>query len=124
MDASHGFEMLLAMFRYALLWFAMLVVAVGNGALRQMTFGKVMPELRAHQLSTAIGSLLIGAVIWVIVRVWPPGSERQALTVGLVWVAMTVAFEFFMGLVLLKRSVAQAMADYNLAAGRVWILFL
>ena len=36
------------MLRYILLWLAMLVIAVGNGALRQMTFAKVLPELRAH----------------------------------------------------------------------------
>jgi len=26
----------------------MLVIAIGNGALREATFGKILPELRAH----------------------------------------------------------------------------
>ncbi len=48
------------MTRYALAWFPILAFANANGALRQLTFGKHLPELRAHQLSTAIGSTILG----------------------------------------------------------------
>jgi len=102
----------------------MLVLAIANGALRQATFGMVLPELRAHQLSTLIGSVLMGAFMWVVLRWWPPASRREAIAIGLLWVSLTVAFEFFMGLVLLGRPVAQVLADYNVFAGRVWVLFL
>jgi len=110
--------------RYVLAWVAMLGIAIANGALRQTTFGKVLPELRAHQLSTLIGSVVIGAFIWVVIQRWPPSSSREAIAIGLVWVSLTVAFEFFMGLVLLQRPLAQVLADYNVFAGRVWVLFL
>lgn len=112
------------MTRYVLAWVPMLVIAIANGALRQATFAKVMPELRAHQLSTVIGSVLIGLFIWFVVRTWPPSSSRQALHIGLVWLVLTVAFEFFMGLVLAHRPLSQVLNDYNPLAGRVWILFL
>lgn len=112
------------MARYLLAWFALLVVAVANGALRQFTFGKHMPELQAHQLSTLIGAVLIGVLIRLFVRRWPPSSGRQALLVGLMWLALTVAFEFFMGLALAGRPLSQVLNDYNLFAGRVWVLFL
>jgi hypothetical protein len=112
------------MVRYLLAWLALLVIAVANGALRQFTFGKHMSELRAHQLSTFIGAVLIGVLIWLLVRKWPPSSGRQALLVGLMWLVLTVAFEFFMGLVLAGRPLSQVLHDYNLFAGRVWVLFL
>ncbi len=102
----------------------MLGIAVANGALRQATIAKVMPELRAHQLSTLIGSVLIGLFIWLVVRTWPPASSRQALLVGIVWLLLTVAFEFFMGLVLLHRPLWQVLREYDVFAGRVWALFL
>lgn len=35
----------------------MVIIAIANGALRQPTFGKVIPELRAHQILTAKGFL-------------------------------------------------------------------
>jgi len=110
--------------RYGLLWIPMLVIAVANGALRQATFAKVMPELRAHQLSTLIGAVLMGLFIWFVVRRWPPASGRQALLIGLVWLLLTVAFECFMGLALAHRPLSQVVQDYNVFSGRVWVLFL
>jgi hypothetical protein len=110
--------------RYVLAWIPMLVIAVANGALRQATFANVMPELRAHQLSTLMASVLIGLFIWLIIRTWPPSSGSQALLVGLVWLLLTVVFECFMGVVLAHRPLSQVLHDYNLLAGRVWVLFL
>jgi hypothetical protein len=110
--------------RYVIAWVSMLMIAVANSALRQATFAKVMPELRAHQLSTVIGSVLIGLFIWFVIRAWPPSSGRQALLTGFIWLVLTVAFEFFMGLVLAHKPLAQVLNDYNLLAGRVWVLFL
>ncbi len=102
----------------------MLVIAVANGALRQLIIAKVMSELRAHQLSTLIGSVFMGLFIWLVVHIWPPASGHQALLVGFIWLGLTVAFEFFMGLVLQHRPLAQVLDQYNLFAGRVWVLFL
>lgn len=112
------------MFRYVLAWFPMLLIAVANGALRQLTFANVMSEPHAHQLSTLTGSLFIGAFVWSVIRAWPPSSSRQALCIGLVWVLLTVAFETFMGLVLLNRPMGEVLFEYHLFAGRVWTLFL
>ena len=112
------------MSRYILAWFAMLAIAIANGALRQFTFAEAMPELRAHQLSTLIGSVLMGVFMRFVVRRWPPPSRRYALMIGAVWLLLTVAFEFFMGLVLAGRPLAVVLQDYNLLAGRVWVLFL
>lgn len=112
------------MLRYVLLWFPLLIVAVGNGALREFTYSKVMPELRAHQLSTTIGSVFIGGLMWFFVSTWPPASDRAAWMIGLIWLGLTVAFEFFMGIVVRKKPLAEVLADYNVLAGRVWVLLL
>ena len=112
------------MTRYILAWFPMLALAIANGALRQLTFGKHLPELRAHQLSTAIGSTILGIFIWFVIQSWPPTSSSQAVSIGLIWVALTVAFEFAMGRFLMHRPWQQLFHDYDLAAGRVWSLLL
>ncbi len=78
-------------------WIPMLVIAIANGALRQLAFANMMSELRAHQLSTLTGSILIGFFIWGVVRVWPPSSARQSLSIGLIWLVLNVAFEFIFG---------------------------
>ena len=112
------------MIRYLLAWVPMLMIAVANGAIRQATFAKSMTELRAHQLSTLIGSVLIGLFIRFVIRTWPPSSSREALLIGIVWLFLTIIFEFFMGLALARRPLSQVLHDYNLLAGRLWVLFL
>jgi hypothetical protein len=112
------------MLPYFLMWFAMLAVAIGNGALREATLARSLPELRAHQLSTAIGAVAMGVLMWFIIAWWPPTSRREALVIGVLWLGLTVAFEFFMGIVLRKRPWAEVIGAYDLSRGRVWVLFL
>ena len=112
------------MYRYLLAWVSMLFIAIANGALRQFTYGQVLSEPHAHQLSTVTGSILIGAFIWYVIRAWPPSSARQAVLIGLVWVMLTIVFETLMGLAIQHRTLAQVLYEYNVFAGRVWLLFL
>jgi hypothetical protein len=112
------------MLRYLVAWLPMLALAIANGALRQATYGKRIPELRAHQLSTAIGAAVFGVYIGFVIRAWPPVSTRQALQVGLLWLALTIALEFFMGLVLARRPLYQVLRDYDVTRGRVWVFLL
>ena len=110
--------------RYLLFWLILAVVAVLNGVLRQATYGRHLPELAAHQVSTVTGILLTGAVVWILSRFWPIGSAKEAWVIGACWLLMTVAFEFGFGHYVAGHSWSRLFADYNLADGRVWSLFL
>jgi hypothetical protein len=109
--------------RYLLAWIPMVAIALANGALRQATFGKVLSEKRAHQVSTLIGSALITVFIWALFHRWPLSSAWQASSVGLTWLILTVLFEFGFGR-LIGRSWPEMLRDYNLGKGRMWGLFL
>ncbi|MDH3370764.1 MAG: hypothetical protein OEM31_05485 [Gammaproteobacteria bacterium] len=112
------------MLKYIFAWVPMLFIAIANGVLRQVWYAKYLSELKAHQLSTLIGALLIGIYIWVIVRSWIPTSARQAVAIGMVWLGLTVTFEFLFGHFVAGHSWLRLLQDYNLLAGRVWILLL
>src|SRR6266478_8629961 len=86
------------MWKYVLAWIPMVFIAIANGAMREGWYGKHLSELQAHQVSTATGVLLFGVYIWVLMRIWRPESAEQAMTIGLVWLGMTVAFEFLLGI--------------------------
>ena len=86
------------MWKYVLGWVPMVFIAIANGAPRESWYGKYLSELQAHQLSTVTGILLFGVYIWVLIRLWRPASTGQAMTIGLVWLGMTVAFEFLFGM--------------------------
>lgn len=112
------------MIRYLVGWFVLLAVAMVNGALRELTYGKHVSELLAHQLSCLTGILLFALVIRQYVRIWPPVSAREAWHIGLFWMALTVAFEFLFFHYVGGHSWAVLLANYDMSAGRLWPLIL
>jgi hypothetical protein len=109
---------------YTLAWIPMVFIAIINGALRELTYGKVLLELRAHQVSCFTGVLLFGVYTWGLGLKWPLESMTQTITVGLIWPILTVAFEFLFGHYVGHHPWSKLLADYNLLAGRLWILVL
>jgi len=110
------------MAKYLLLWLPMLAIAFANGALRELWIRKHFGELPAHQISTALLVLLFGVYIGIVVRVWPPVSPAQALAVGLLWLGLTLAFEFLFGHYASGRTWSSLLHEYDVLAGRVWVL--
>lgn len=108
--------------RYVLLWVPMIVIAIANAALRESVFRRFTDELTAHQLSTASMILLFGAYIWLVTGRWRLEPAGRAVAVGLLWLAMTVAFEFLFGRFAMGHPWSRLLHDYNIAAGRVWAL--
>lgn len=103
-------------------WILMLLVSVANGAFRDVTYGKHMSELAAHQLSTLISVLLLGAVMWICIQFYPPPSAQHAIVIGLMWSAMTVVFEFLFFHIIGGHSWPELFANYNILEGRVWMV--
>lgn len=102
----------------------MLFIAILNGAVREVWLMNYFGELRAHQVSSATGIVLLGICIWIIIRNWRPCSAATAIAIGLIWLAMTVAFEFLFGFYVRGLSRNQLLHAYNLFAGQVWVLVL
>jgi hypothetical protein len=112
------------MWKYVLAWFPMVALAIANGALRESWYGQHLSELTAHQISTLTAVVLFGAYIWFVVQFWSPTSKAQAIAVGLLWLVMTIAFEFLFGHFVAGHTWERLLHDYNLLAGRVWPLVL
>lgn len=101
-----------------------MLLAIGNGTLREYTYGKSVSELTAHQISTLTGILFTGLTVWLISRRWRIPSAPVAWSIGFTWLVMTLCFEFLFGHYIAGHSWARLLQDYNLAAGRIWPLFL
>jgi len=107
--------------KYFLAWFPMLLLAIANGALRDLVYKKYLGELAAHQVSTLSLIIFFAVYIGFIIKWIPPASANQAMLVGLLWLVLTLAFEFGFGRYR-GNSWEKMFADYNLLKGRVWIL--
>lgn len=109
---------------YIIAWLGLMIIGIANGVARNYTYGRRLPELAAHQLSTLIGMILITGYVWLMNMIWPLESAGQAIIIGLIWLGMTVVFEFTFGRYVVKHSWEKLLHDYNLRRGRVWILML
>ncbi len=109
---------------YLLAWIPMVFVAIANGLARDLGYRRFMTELQAHQLSTLIGMIVFAVYTWAVERLWPLASAREAVAVGAIWLALTVAFESGFGHFVAKHTWRRLAMDYNLLKGRVWLVFL
>lgn len=102
----------------------MVFLAIANGLLREKYFVNRLKELQAHQASTVTLIILFGIYMWIILGIWRPESVQHAISIGLIWLVLTVAFEFLFGHFVARHSWSRLFKDYNIFAGRVWILIL
>ena len=112
------------MWKYVWLWIPMVFIAIANGVVRQAWYGRHLSELRAHQLSTVTGVVLFGLYIWLSLRRFRPATAAQALAIGLLWLGLTVGFEFLFGHYVAGHSWNRLCQDYNIFAGRLWLIIL
>jgi len=112
------------MTKYILAWLPMVFIAIFNALIRESFFAKHLSELHAHQVSTVTCILFFAIYIGLIIRTWKPESSRQAVFIGLIWLGLTLAFEFSFGHFVAGHPWSRLFHDYNLFAGRVWIFVL
>ena len=95
--------------RALIIWFGILLLASVNGALRAAWF---IPKL-GERLSYAVSTLLLCAIVllvtWFAIGWIGPGSVRDTVLIGVLWVAMTLAFEFLAGHYLFGHSWARLL---------------
>lgn len=106
---------------YVLAWFPMLLLAVLNGFFREAVLKKWLSELTAHQVSTITLILLFAFYVRLVIERLPPASATQALFIGVLWVTLTLLFEFGFGR-FRGNSWDKLLEDYTIFKGRLWVL--
>jgi hypothetical protein len=99
----------------------MLLLAIINGIARDLWYKKFVGDITAHQISTFSLILLFGLYIYLILSIYAPATKTQAILIGIMWLVMTLIFEFGFGRYR-GNSWSALFADYNILKGRIWIL--
>lgn len=107
--------------RAVAIWFAILVLASLNGALRDLVVAPRTGDTIARAISTVILCGLILLVTWYAIPWVRPENPRQALGVGAFWLALTLGFEFGAGRYA-RKPWSAILADYDVTRGRIWVL--
>lgn len=105
-------------------WFGLVILAIANGAFREAVLTPRLGTGWAHFASSVSLSALILASAWFTVPWIGVSSSSECWLTGSIWLAMTVLFEFGFGHFVVKKSWAELLADYDLLAGRIWIVVL
>ena len=112
------------LWKYSLLWLGLAVLGVLNGILRNALYSDTLGDLRAHQVSTIILIIMIGLYTWLFSLIWKPENSMQAFLIGLIWLVLTVLFEFVFGHYVVGHPWSRLFYDYNIIQGRIWSLVL
>jgi hypothetical protein len=100
-----------------LVWLVFILAESLNGAARIFWLIPLLGDRLAHQVSFAIGSLLILTIATLFIRWLKAEKSWQLLSIGLAWLLLTVLFEIGLGRFVFAYSWQQIAADYNLLQG-------
>jgi hypothetical protein len=110
--------------RAILIWLGILVLASLNGAVRDLLLAPRLGDPIARAISTVVLCMLVLLVTWLTIRWIGPRNSRQAWVIGVLWLILTLAFEFLAGHYLFHKPWATLLADYDVSKGRIWLLVL
>ena len=110
--------------RATAIWFVLLAAAIVNGGVRVAWIIPRTGDSVGHVISTLLLCAAIVAVSWVAIGWVAPADAGAALAVGLLWLALTLAFEFGAGHYLFGTPWPTLLADYDVRSGRIWPLVL
>jgi hypothetical protein len=110
--------------RALLAWLVLLALAVVNGTAREAWLIPRIGESAGHAVSSLSLSALIFLLSWLTIGWINPATARDAFLIGLVWLALTLAFEFLAGHYVFRTPWKELLADYDVLSGRIWVLVL
>jgi hypothetical protein len=107
----------------ALVWLLMPIAAIANGALRDLLLAPLLGERAAEILSVLV--LLVFIYVITAVFLGRAGHRRQSAVLwglGVLWMALTIAFEFIFFGVFLGVPISELLGAYDIFAGELWIV--
>jgi hypothetical protein len=108
----------------AAIWLLILAVAVLNGAFRELALVPGLGKPAALVLSGVLLSACILVISFMLVPRLGPFRTRHYLNIGLLWLVLTVTFEFAFGHLYQGRSWAELFQAYTFTDGNMWPLVL
>lgn len=105
-------------------WFLILALAVLNGILREAV---LLPNLSKPVAFVLSGLLLSSCILIVAIALagWLQlDGLQRSLTVGLLWLSLTLVFEFSFGRIVQGRAWSDMMEAYTFKDGNIWPVVL
>jgi hypothetical protein len=99
------------------LWLLLIAAEILHGIARGILLVPHVGEFRSNQIGVFTGSLIILVIALATVRWIGAKQPAQLLGIGVLWLALTLAFEFLFGRFVVGASWERLAADYNILEG-------
>ena len=99
------------------IWLILITAEILHGILRGILLVPHIGEFRSGQIGVFTGSLIILAIAIIFVRWTGATRPRQLLGIGVLWLGLTLAFEFLFGHFVAGASWERLASDYNVLQG-------
>lgn len=103
--------------RSIVVWFVIIFAESLHGILRVAWLQPLVGDFRARQIAFFSGLALILTITLLFIRWLRAETRRKLLAVGWLWLALTLTFEFVLGVFVLGYSWPRMLEDYNLMRG-------
>ena len=105
------------------IWLLLMVAAVINGIVRDVL---LYPLLGAYALpaSGVLLSLLVFVITFLLAPLMGTQSGRTWIMIGLLWVIMTLCFEYLFAYLVMDRTWGEIGQVFNPASGNLFLLAL
>ena len=98
-------------------WLVLIVAEILHGVARGVVLVPHVGEFRSNQIGVFSGSIIILVIALIFVRWIGASRTTDLLAVGVLWLALTLAFEILFGRFVVGASWERLAADYNLLDG-------
>jgi hypothetical protein len=100
------------------------VLGILNGSFREVVLNNFLVEHTAHRVSAMTLIILLFGYGQIIRKRLEVFSREDAVMCGLIWISLTISFEFVFGYFVFDVPYETLLADYNLMEGRLWPLVI
>ena len=104
-----------------LIWISIIPLAILNGGLRQ----KILEPSFGEQIAEPISCLILCTLIFIVSLIFIPrlgkGNTRTYLTMGIIWILLTIVFETIFGL-FMGNTFKEIINTYNITTGNLWLI--
>jgi hypothetical protein len=98
-------------------WFLLMGAEVVHGVVRAMWLVPTVGDFHARQIGVFTGTIINLTVAALFIRWIHPTRIADALTVGVLWLVLTVMFEIGFGRAVMQAPWQRIGADYDLVHG-------
>jgi hypothetical protein len=98
-------------------WFALMGAEFVHGIVRAIWLVPVVGDFRSRQIGVFTGTILNLSIAVLFIRWIHPTRIADAITVGVLWLVLTVMFDIGFGRAVMQASWQLIGSDYDLSHG-------